>query len=209
MPSSHLILCPSLLLLPLVPPSIMVTFSMSQLFAWGGQSTGISASASVLPMNTEDWSPSEWTGWISLQSKGLSRVFSNTTVQKHQFSVCYGCANYWFFQAIAHSPDRSISSSLFLLPQSVRQKSSLSVCTTKWERLVKCGSQGSLKEMCQAAGTRAVLLIWNSRFTLVRARILRVQNGHSWIPATSHLQTQILHNLPRHLSLIFLKITLW
>ena len=61
------------------------SFPMSQLFAWGGQSTGVSASASVLPMITQGWSPSEWTGWISLQSKGLSRVFSNTTVQKHQF----------------------------------------------------------------------------------------------------------------------------
>ena len=61
------------------------SFPMSQLFAWGGQSTGISALASVLPKNTQDWSPLEWTGWISLQSKGLSRVFSNTTVQKHQF----------------------------------------------------------------------------------------------------------------------------
>ena len=61
------------------------SFPMSQLFAWGGQSTGVSAWASVLPKNTQDWSPSEWTGWISLQSKGLSRVFSNTTVQKHQF----------------------------------------------------------------------------------------------------------------------------
>ena len=58
---------------------------MSQLFAWGGQSIGVSASASVLPMNTQDWSPLGWTCWISLQSKGLSRVFSNTTVQKHQF----------------------------------------------------------------------------------------------------------------------------
>ena len=57
------------------------SFPMSQLFAWGGQSIGVSALASVLPMNTQDWSPSEWTGWISLQSKGLSRVFSNTTVQ--------------------------------------------------------------------------------------------------------------------------------
>ena len=53
--------------------------------AWGGQSTGLSASASVLPMNTQGWSPLGWTGWISLQSKGLSRVFSNTIVQKHQF----------------------------------------------------------------------------------------------------------------------------
>ena len=62
------------------------SFTMSQLFAWGGQSIGVSALASVLPFNTQDWwSPSEWTGWISLQSKGLSRVFSNTTVQKHQF----------------------------------------------------------------------------------------------------------------------------
>ena len=61
------------------------SFPMSQLFIWGGQSTGVSASASGLPMNTQDWSPLEWTGWISLQSKGLSRVFSTTTVQKHQF----------------------------------------------------------------------------------------------------------------------------
>ena len=61
------------------------SFLMSQLFTWGGWSIGVSASASVLPMNTQDWSPLGWTGWISLQSKGLSRVFSNTTVQKHQF----------------------------------------------------------------------------------------------------------------------------
>ena len=61
------------------------SFSMTQLFAWGGQSIGVSALASGLPMNTQDWSPLEWTGRISLQSKGLSRVFSNTTVQKHQF----------------------------------------------------------------------------------------------------------------------------
>ena len=74
-PSSHLILCRPLLLLP----------PMSQLFAWGGQSIGVSALVSLLPKNTQDWSPSEWTGWISLQSKGLSRLFSNTTVQKHQF----------------------------------------------------------------------------------------------------------------------------
>ena len=61
------------------------SFPMRQLFASGGQSIIISASTSVLPMNSQDWSPLEWTGWISLQSKGLSRVFSNTTVQKHQF----------------------------------------------------------------------------------------------------------------------------
>ena len=61
------------------------SFPMSQLFAWGGQSIGISASASVLPMNIQDWFPLGWIDWLSLQSKGLSRVFSNTTVQKHQF----------------------------------------------------------------------------------------------------------------------------
>jgi len=61
------------------------SFPMGQLFAWGGQSTGVSALASFLPRKSQGWSPSEWTGWISLQSKGLSRVFANTTVQKHQF----------------------------------------------------------------------------------------------------------------------------
>ena len=60
------------------------SFPMSQLFRSGGQSTGVSASTSVLPVNTQNWSPLGWIGWISLQSKGLSRVFSNTTVQKHQ-----------------------------------------------------------------------------------------------------------------------------
>ena len=82
MPSNHLILrrpftfCPQSL--PASGP-----FPVSQLFAWGGQSTGISAS--ILPMNTQDWSPLGWTGWISPQSKGLARVFSSSTVQKHQF----------------------------------------------------------------------------------------------------------------------------
>ena len=77
---SHPLLSPS-------PPALPASgsFPMSQLFAWGGQSTRVSALAPFLPMNTQDWSPLEWTGWISLQSKGLSRVFSNTTVQKHQF----------------------------------------------------------------------------------------------------------------------------
>ena len=70
---------------PASNPSQHQSFPMSQLFTWGGQSTGVSALASVLPKNTQDWHPLEWTGWISLQSRGLSRVFSNTTVQKHQF----------------------------------------------------------------------------------------------------------------------------
>ena len=70
---------------PAPNPSQHQSFPMSQLFTWGGQSTGVSALASFLPEKSQGWSPSEWTGWISLQSKGLSRVFSNTTVQKHQF----------------------------------------------------------------------------------------------------------------------------
>ena len=73
--------------IPPAPKSLPASgsFPMSQLCAWGGQSTGVSASASVLPVNIQEWSPLGWTGWISLQSNGLSRVFSNTTVQKHQF----------------------------------------------------------------------------------------------------------------------------
>ena len=82
---------------PAIPSSVVPFYScpqslpasesipMSQFFAWGGQKTGVSALASFLPKNTQDWSHLEWTSWISLQSKGLSRVFSNTTVQKHQF----------------------------------------------------------------------------------------------------------------------------
>ena len=81
MPSSHLILCCPLLLLPPIPPSIKVFSNESTL----RMSTGVSALASFLPKKSHGWSPSEWTGWISLQSKGLLRVFSNTTVQKHQF----------------------------------------------------------------------------------------------------------------------------
>ena len=84
MPSNHLILCRSLLL-PLQSFPASRSFQMSQFFASGGQSIRVSASASVLPMNIQGWSPLGWTGQISLQSKGLSRVFSNTTVQKHQF----------------------------------------------------------------------------------------------------------------------------
>ena len=82
-PSSHLILGRPLLLLPPIPPSI--SLFQWELFSLGGQSTRVSALASFLPKKSQGWSPSEWTAWISLQSKGLSRVFSNTTVQKHQF----------------------------------------------------------------------------------------------------------------------------
>ena len=84
MPTNHLILCCPLLLLPSIFPSIR-SFPVSQLFALGGHSIGASASASVLPVNIQGWFPLGLTGLISLQSKGLSRVFSNITVQKHQF----------------------------------------------------------------------------------------------------------------------------
>ena len=84
MPSSHLI---SVVHFSSCPQSLPASesFPVSQFFTWGGQSIGVSGSTSVLPVNTQDWSPLGWTGWISLQSKGFSRVFSNTTVQKHQF----------------------------------------------------------------------------------------------------------------------------
>ena len=83
----HPAISSSVILFISCPQSLPVSgsFQMTQLFTWGGQSIGISASTSVLPMNTQDWSPLGWTGWISLQSKGLWRVFSNTTVQRHQF----------------------------------------------------------------------------------------------------------------------------
>ena len=83
MPSSHLILCRPLLLPPQSFPA-SGTFLVSQFFT-SGQSKGVSASTSVLPMTIQNWFPLRWTGWISVQSKGLSRVFSNTTVSKHQF----------------------------------------------------------------------------------------------------------------------------
>ena len=96
MPSSYLILCCPFLLLPSIFPA-SGSFPVSQFFTSGGQNIGVSASASVLPMNIQDWFPLGWTGWISLQSKGLSRVFSNTTVQKHQF---FGAQ--FLLQSISH-----------------------------------------------------------------------------------------------------------
>ena len=83
----HLTISSSVIPFSSCPQSFLASqsFQMSQLFASDGQNIGVSASTSLLPMNTQDWSPLEWTGWISLQSKGLSRVFSNTIVQKHPF----------------------------------------------------------------------------------------------------------------------------
>ena len=84
MPSHHLILCQPLFLLPSTFPASR-SFQISQFFTSGGKNIGVSASTSVLPMNIQDWFPLGWNSWISLQSKGFSRVFSNSTVQKHQF----------------------------------------------------------------------------------------------------------------------------
>ena len=86
-PWCHLAISSSVISFSSCPQSLPASqsFSISQLFTWRGQSTGVSALASFLPKKSQGWSPSEWTGWISLQSNGLSRVFSNTTVQKHQF----------------------------------------------------------------------------------------------------------------------------
>ena len=84
MPSSHLILCRPLVLLPPASES----FPMSQLFTWGGQSTGASALASFLPKKSQGWSPLEWTAWLSLQSKGLSRVFSKHHTSKSSILQC-------------------------------------------------------------------------------------------------------------------------
>ena len=85
MPSCHLILCHPLLLLPSIIPSIRIFSNESALHIRWPKYWSFSWKTSVLPMNTQDWYPLEWTGWISLQFKGLSRVFSNTTVEKHQF----------------------------------------------------------------------------------------------------------------------------
>ena len=100
-PSSHLILCYPLLLLPSIFPSIRV-FPVIQSFASGGQSIGVSAPASVFPMNIQDRFPLGWTGWISLQSKGLSRVFSNTIVQKHQFFGTIIWSSAFFIVQLSH-----------------------------------------------------------------------------------------------------------
>ena len=111
MPSNHLILCRPLLLLPSVFPSIG-SFPMSQFFTSGGQSTGVSASTSVLPMNTQDWFPLGWTGWISLQSRELSKsllqhlFFSNTTSNNTPFCTC--CWFTWCLW-VSHSPFPDLS----------------------------------------------------------------------------------------------------
>ena len=108
---------------PSCPQSLPASesFPMSQLFAWGGQSTGVSALASVLPKNTQDWSPLGWTGWISLQSKGLSRVFFNTTVQKHQFGKTIALTKWTFASKVISLLFNTLSrSAVVFLPRNKR-----------------------------------------------------------------------------------------
>ena len=104
------------------------SFPMSRLFAWAGQSTGVSALASVLPKKSQGWSPSEWTGWISLQSKGLSRVFANTTVQKHQIlhrmtEIAISCTRSHSMITILY---------LYYLPHLVSSSSINVICCVLW-----------------------------------------------------------------------------
>jgi len=97
------------------------SFPKSQLFTWDGQSTGVSALASVLPKNTQDWSPLGWTGWISLQSKGLSRVFFNTTVQKHQFAKTIALTKWTFASKVIALLFNTLSrSAVVFLPRNKR-----------------------------------------------------------------------------------------
>ena len=115
MPSNHLILCH-----PLLPPSIFPSirsFPMSQFFTWGGQSIGVSASASVLPMNIQDWFPLGWTCWIAMQSKRFSIIFSNTTVQKHQF-----CSTQLSLQSNSHIHTWLLEKNIALTRQSFVSK---------------------------------------------------------------------------------------
>ena len=109
------------------------SFQMSWFFASGGQRTGVSASVSVLPVNTQDWSPLGWTGWISLQSKGLSRVFSNTTVQKHQYSLVLSFLDSPALTSIHdYWKNHSFDGKLFYLSVVNLQCCVNSYCTLKW-----------------------------------------------------------------------------
>ena len=120
--SNHLILCPPRLLLPFPASG---SFPVSQFFASGGQRIGISASASVLPVNIQDWFPLGFTGWISLLSKGLSRVFSNTTVQKHQFFS----AQLYVYQCFMYSClPYKLFSYMFICLSHIQSKAYLIIC---------------------------------------------------------------------------------
>ena len=120
---SHPLLVPSP---PIFSLSASGSFQMSQFFASGGQSIGASALASVLPMNMQDWSPLGWTGWISLQSKGLSRVFSNTTVQKHHLRTWWD-TNLWGDPGF-----QLVTGELHLTPRWVKLLSRVRLSVTTW-----------------------------------------------------------------------------
>ena len=150
MPSNHLILCRPFLRLPSIFPS-KGSFQISQLLASGGQSIGVSASTSVLPMNTQDWCHLGWTGCITLQSKGLSRIFSNTTVQKRQFFCAqYSCLENPMNGMKKKKQDRRSEFTFRIKPQAQRAQTNLVHPRTQrphrdWDRTslsVSCGGTG-------------------------------------------------------------------
>ena len=121
MPSSHLIFCRPLLLLPLIPPSIRVLFPMSQLFTWGGQSTGVSALASFLPKKSQGWSPSEWTGWISLAVQGtLKSLFqhhsSKASILRHSAFFTVQLSHPYMIIKLSKEYCETLSPLIWILP---------------------------------------------------------------------------------------------
>ena len=166
-PSNHLILCHPLLLLPSIFPSIRV-FSNESALRIRGQSIGVSASTSVLPMNTQDWSHLEWTCWISLQSKGLSRVFSNTTVQKHQF----------FSAQLLHSPTLTSIHALLAYEMSA---------IVQWfehSLALPLFGIGKKTDLFQSCGHGCVFQIcWHIECSTLPASSFRIWNSSTGIPS--------------------------
>ena len=173
MPSSHLILCWLLLLLLSVFPSIR-SFPMSLHFASGGQSIGASASASVLPMNSQCWFPLGSTGLISLQSKGLSTVFSNTTVWKHQF---FGAQNFLWSNSHIHW-------TIYQLPRWLRQ----------WRIHLQCGRPGFDPSVGKIPWRRRIPIpvSWSREFHGLYSPWGSQRVSHDWATFT---YTIILHHM--------------
>ena len=165
MPSNHLILCRPLLLLPSNFPSIRV-FSNESALCIRCQRIGVSSLASVLPMNTQDWSPLGWTGWISLQSKGLSRVLSNTTVQKQQF---FGAQTYlWSNSRIcALTTGKTIALTRWTFVGKV-------MSVTCWEHIL--GLRG-VKEACRAGGRKKDGFSWGTAWSPLQGTKPRSPHG--------------------------------
>ena len=178
---------------------------MSQHFAWGGQSTGVSASASFPPKKSQGRSPSEWTGWISLQSKGLSRVFSNTTVQKHQFfgAQLYSCTNfvqkYFTFYALLN--EHKIPSSSFLTNDPPHPESFQSLLCPNWTEALILDSAKFLNHCCLFTPRSAVNFsnyLYLSTLWLAASGSISTRRGalHQWTCVNSSLPVRGL--FPTH-----------